>query len=73
VELMAYEKIVDVVEFESEDSIFAGEMRITASFTEAGSGTEVTMLCEDLPEGIRPEDYEQGCKESLQKLAALLE
>jgi hypothetical protein len=47
-------------------------MKITTSFTDANEGTDITVLCEDIPEGIRPEDNEMGCKESLQKLAALL-
>jgi uncharacterized protein YndB with AHSA1/START domain len=73
VELVPYAKIVEVVEFESQQPEFAGEMRITASFADADGGTEVTMLCEDIPPGIRPEDNEMGCKESLQKLAVLIE
>lgn len=73
VELVPYEKIVEVVEFESRDPRFAGEMKITTSFADTEGGTEVTILCQDLPKGVRPEDNELGCKESLQKLAALLE
>jgi hypothetical protein len=48
-------------------------MRIFLNLSDAGDGTAVTMLCQDIPPGIRPEDNEQGCKESLQKLAVLLE
>jgi uncharacterized protein YndB with AHSA1/START domain len=73
VELVPYTKIVEVAVFESQDPAFAGEMRITASFADVDGGTEVTMLCEDIPEGIRPADNEQGTRESLQKLAVLLE
>lgn len=73
VELVPYEKIVEAVEFESEDPAFAGEMTITVSLADADGGTEITFLCQDIPKGIRPEDNEQGCKESLQKLAALIE
>ncbi|MGB9071391.1 MAG: SRPBCC family protein [Terriglobales bacterium] len=73
VELVPYAKIVEVVEFESQDPAFAGEMRITVSLADVDGGTEITMLCEDIPKGIRPEDNELGCKESLQKLAGLIE
>jgi uncharacterized protein YndB with AHSA1/START domain len=73
VELVPYEKIVEVVEFESPDPAFAGEMRMTVSLADAAEGTEITILCEDIPKGIRPEDNEPGCKESLRKLAALIE
>jgi uncharacterized protein YndB with AHSA1/START domain len=73
VELVPYAKIVEVIEFESRDPAFAGEMSMTVSLADVAGGTKVTILCENIPKGIRPEDNEQGCKESLQKLAALLE
>jgi uncharacterized protein YndB with AHSA1/START domain len=73
VELVPFEKIVQVFEFESREPCFAGEMRITASFADADGGTEVTMLCEDIPQGIAPADNEAGSRSSLQNLAALLE
>lgn len=73
IELVPYEKIVEGIEFESRDPRFAGEMKITTSFTDADGGTEVTVLCQDIPAGIRPEDNEMGSKQSLQKLAALFD
>lgn len=73
VESVPYAKIVEVTEFESQDPAFADEMRITVSLADTDGGTEITMLCQDIPKGIRLEDNELGCKESLQKLAALLE
>jgi hypothetical protein len=71
--LVPCEQIVQIAEFESEDPAFAGEMRITASFADVDGVTEITMLCEHIPKGMRPEDDERGRKESLQKLAAPLE
>jgi uncharacterized protein YndB with AHSA1/START domain len=73
VQLVPYEQIVEVIEFESEDSGFAGEMTMTTSFADTDNGTEVTILCQNIPPGIRPEDNELGTKEALQKLATLLE
>ncbi len=73
IELVPFEKIVEVIEFESQDPGYAGEMKITTSLRDAGEGTEITILCEDIPAGIRREDNELGSKQSLQKLAALLE
>jgi uncharacterized protein YndB with AHSA1/START domain len=73
VEVLPNEKIVQVTEFESDQPDFAGEMRITWSMTDADEGTEVTVLCEDIPAGIRLEDNELGSKQSLQKLAAFVE
>jgi uncharacterized protein YndB with AHSA1/START domain len=73
IELVPDEKIVEVVVFETRDPRFSGEMKITTSFADTGEGTEVTILCQDIPAGIRPEDNEMGCRSSLQNLAALTE
>jgi uncharacterized protein YndB with AHSA1/START domain len=73
VELVPEEKIVEAIAFESRDAGFAGEMKMTTRLTDAADGTEVTILCEGLPPGIRPEDNETGTRQSLQKLAGLLE
>jgi uncharacterized protein YndB with AHSA1/START domain len=67
------EKVVELIQFESPDPAFAGEMKMTTSLTDAGHGTEVTVLCENLPPGIRPEDNELGCRLALQNLAGLVE
>jgi uncharacterized protein YndB with AHSA1/START domain len=64
IELVPDEKIVEVIKFESRDPRFAGEMKITTSFTDTDEGTEITVLCQDIPAGIRLEDNE---------LAALIE
>jgi uncharacterized protein YndB with AHSA1/START domain len=72
VELVPDEKIVEVVEFDAPDPRFAGEMTITTRFSDTTSGTEVSIRCEDIPAGIRPEDNEVGTKQALQKLATLL-
>src|SRR5713226_3955539 len=61
VELVPDEKIVEAIEFESQAPGFAGEMKMTTRLADAdGGGTDVTILCEDLPIGIRPEDNETG-------------
>ena len=39
---------------------FAGEMKMTTRLADADGGTEVTILCQGLPAGIRPEDNEDG-------------
>jgi len=73
VELLPNEKIVWVSEFESDQPDYAGEMRITWTLADAVGGTEVTVLCEDIPKGIRLEDNELGSRQSLRKLAAFIE
>ena len=72
-ELIQDEKVVWVVEFESGNPDFAGEMRVIWSLADAGPGTDVTVLCENIPPGIRLEDNEMGSRSSLENLARLLE
>jgi uncharacterized protein YndB with AHSA1/START domain len=73
VELVPGEKIVEAIVFESPDPAFAGEMKLTTRLADAEAGTEVTILCENIPSGIRLEDNETGSRQSLRKLAALVE
>jgi hypothetical protein len=72
-ELVPNEKIVELIRFESPDPDFAGEMRMTTSLADAGHGTEVTVLCENIPPGISLKDNELGCRLALRNLAKLLE
>jgi len=73
VELVPDEKVVWAVTFDSQDPGFAGEMRITWNLADAAEATEVTVRCENIPQGVRPEDNEMGSRSSLRNLAALLE
>ena len=73
VKLIPNERIVWAVEFESADPSFAGEMIVSTTLAPAGSGTEVTIVCENIPRGIRPEDNEVGCRSTLEKLASFLD
>src|SRR5688572_21654666 len=60
VRLVPNELIEQVVTFSTENAEFAGEMRITWIFDKLENGTKVTVLCENVPEGIRAEDHEAG-------------
>ena len=73
VELVPDEKIVEAIEFETNDPGMMGEMTLTVLLAEVAGGTEVTMIYDHLPSGVRPEDNEIGTRESLAKLAAYLE
>jgi uncharacterized protein YndB with AHSA1/START domain len=72
VELVPGEKIVEIIEFESQDPGFVGEMKMTTRFSETAEGTEITVLCEGIPAGVRLEDNEAGSEQALRKLAALI-
>jgi uncharacterized protein YndB with AHSA1/START domain len=71
--LVPNEQIVQSVEFESDDSAFAGEMKMTWTLTEVPGGTEVAIRCENVPAGIRPEDHEAGFRSTLENLAMFVE
>jgi uncharacterized protein YndB with AHSA1/START domain len=73
VKLVPNERIEQAVIFSSEDSAFSGEMRITWTLESVPGGTLVTVSCEDVPEGIRPEDHQAGLESTLNNLAAFAE
>lgn len=73
VELLPNERIVQLVEFQSDDPAFAGEMKVTWSLRAVAEGTHVTVTCENVPVGIRREDHEAGLRSTLDNLAAFLE
>jgi uncharacterized protein YndB with AHSA1/START domain len=72
-ELVPNERIVQLVEFESEDPAYAGEMKMTWTLAAVPEGTNVTIRCENVPAGIRHEDHEAGLKSTLDNLAAFAE
>lgn len=62
-------RIVQSVEFASDDPALAGEMLMTWSFEPVPSGTLVTITAERVPPGIRPEHHDEGLRSSLENLA----
>ncbi|MEF3305622.1 SRPBCC domain-containing protein [Paenibacillus sp. GYB003] len=72
-ELVPDERIVQSVEFQSDDPAFAGEMIMTWTFAAVPEGTAVTIVCENVPEGIRKEDHDVGLRSSLENLAEYIE
>jgi uncharacterized protein YndB with AHSA1/START domain len=69
VELTPPRRVVEAVSFVSDDPAFRGEMTMTATFEAAPGGTEVTLVFENLPRGLRPEDNDVGARLSLEQLA----
>ena len=72
-ELVPNEKIVESIAFESDDPAYAGTMTLTTRFEDVPGGNNVILRFDGLPPGIRPEDNETGSRQSLAKLAALVE
>ncbi len=73
VQLVPDERVAQVVEFETEQPGMSGKMRVTWDLAKSGDGTDVTVVCEDIPRGIRLKDNEAGSASSLQKLAQVVE
>jgi uncharacterized protein YndB with AHSA1/START domain len=71
--LVENEQVVEVDEFETDNPALRGEMTITMTLTDAGGGTEVVAVHEGLPSGVAPADNELGWRQSLERLAALVE
>ena len=72
-ELVPDKRIVELVEFESDDPAFSGAMTIITTFAAVPGGTEVTIRCEDVPSGIRQSDHQTGMTSTLNNLAAFTE
>lgn len=72
-ELTPNRRIVETISFVTEDPTLLGEMTMVADFASAAGGTEVTLLFENLPPGLRPEDNDAGARLSLEQLARRFE
>ena len=68
-ELTPGSQVVQRVVFDATDPSFAGAMMQTWTLESSGHQTTVSVACENVPEGIRPEDHAVGLNSSLQNLA----
>jgi uncharacterized protein YndB with AHSA1/START domain len=73
VRLVPNELVVEADEFETDDPALRGEMMITISLSDADGGTELVATHDGLPDSVSPADNEVGWRESLARLAALVE
>jgi hypothetical protein len=48
-------------------------MTIRWTLADVPGGAEVSVVCENVPEGIRPGDHEVGIRSTLENLAAFTE
>jgi len=67
------QRIVQEVDFASDDPSFTGMMRMIWIFEPTAEGTLVTVRAEDVPNGIRPDDHQAGLDSSLANLARFVE
>ena len=73
VELAPSRRIVEAVSFVTTDPAFFREMTLIATFEGVSGGTEVTLVCKNLPPGLQAEDNEAGSRLSLEQLARRFE
>jgi uncharacterized protein YndB with AHSA1/START domain len=70
VDIVPGERVVQAVDFVSDDPAYAGTMIMTWQVSAADGGTRVTIVAEDVPDGISAEDHAAGLASSLTQLAA---
>ena len=67
------ERVIQAVDFVSDDPAYAGTMTMTWEVTAVDAGTRVDIVAEDVPDGISAEDHAEGLASSLKNLAAYVE
>jgi uncharacterized protein YndB with AHSA1/START domain len=66
-------RVVQAVDFVSDDAAFAGTMTMTWEVTAVDGGTRVDITADDVPDGICAEDHAEGLASSLANLAEHVE
>ena len=73
VDIVPGERVVQAVDFVSDDPAYAGTMTMTWEVTTVEAGTRVDIVAEDVPDGISAEDHAAGLASSLTNLATYVE
>jgi uncharacterized protein YndB with AHSA1/START domain len=73
VDIVPGERVVQAVDFVSDDPAYAGIMTMTWKVTTDDAGTRVDIVAEGVPDGISAEDHAAGLASSLTNLAAYVE
>lgn len=66
-------RVVQAVDFVSDDPAYAGTMTMTWHVTAADGGARVDITADDVPDGITAQDHSAGLASSLRNLAGYLE
>lgn len=72
-QLVPGERIVQEIDFESDDAAFQGTMQMEWNLHRVDEGTEVEIIARNVPDGIRARDHAEGLTSSLANLSAYLE
>ncbi len=73
VDIVRDDRVVQAVDFVSDDPAFAGTMTMTWAVSPVDGGTRVDFIADDVPDGISADDHLAGLASSLENLAAHLE
>lgn len=73
VDIVSPERVVQAVDFESDDPAFSGTMTMTWELSEAEDGTRIEIRAENVPSGISAKDHQDGLNSSLWNLADYLD
>ena len=73
VDIVAGARVVQAVDFVSDDPAYAGTMTMTWEVTAVDAGTRVDIVADDVPDGISAQDHAAGLASSLTNLAAVVE
>lgn len=66
-------RVVQAVDFVSDDPSYAGTMTMSWEFTGVDGGTRVDIRADDVPDAVSPEDHAAGLNSSLVNLAGYLQ
>jgi uncharacterized protein YndB with AHSA1/START domain len=69
VDIVPNDRVVQAVDFVSEDPAFAGTMTMTWTVQAVDGGTRVEITADDVPDGISADDHAAGLISSLDNLA----
>ena len=72
VDLVPGERVIQAVDFVSDDPAFAGTMTVAWEFAVRPGGTRVEVTATDVPDGISAADHAAGLAASLANLASFL-
>jgi uncharacterized protein YndB with AHSA1/START domain len=73
IELVPGERVVQAVNFVSDDPSYAGTMTMTWEVSEVDGGSRVDIIADNVPDGIAANDHDAGLASSLANLAAYFE
>ena len=73
IDLVPGVRVVQAVDFVSDDPSYAGTMTMTWELAEVDGGTRVDIVADNVPDGIAADDHAAGMASSLVNLAEYLE